>query len=167
MIVDVPSSARPHRATPSRRDLLRLFAAAPALALATTACAGDDTPDPLIAPAGAAKSDAALASAIAQQHPGLAEAAQEVDRARSAHARSLLREIDRVAPRSPDEPSPVPDPKPGGAPASADAATEELRTALANAQRSTAELAISLPPHRCGLVGSVSAGCASLLEVLG
>lgn len=165
--MDVPSSARPHRATPSRRGLLRVLAAVPALALTTTACAGDDTPDPLIRPARAAKSDAALAQAIAQQHPDLAAAAHEVDRVRSAHARSLLREIDRIAPRGPDEPSPVPTPPPSGAPASADAATGDLRTALNTAQRSAAELAINLPPHRCGLVGSVSAGCASLLEVLG
>lgn len=165
--MDVPPSARPHRATPSRRDLLRLLAAAPALALTTTACAGDDAPDPLLRPARAAKSDAALARAIAQQHPDLAQAAEEVDRVRSAHARSLLREIDRIAPRGPDEPSPVPNPPPGDAPADTNAATDGLRSALDTAQRSAADLAIDLPPHRCGLLGSVSAGCASLLEVLG
>ncbi|MBE9374320.1 hypothetical protein IQ251_07645 [Saccharopolyspora sp. HNM0983] len=147
--------------------MLRLLAAAPALALTATACAGDDDPDPLVRPARAAKSDAAQARAIAQQHPELAEAAEEVDRVRSAHARSLLREIDRVAPRDPQDPSPVPDPPPGRAPGSSEAASEELRTALHTAQRSAADLAVGLPPNRCGLVGSVAAGCASLLEVLG
>ncbi|RRO16142.1 hypothetical protein EIL87_13880 [Saccharopolyspora rhizosphaerae] len=150
-----------------RRRALRLFAAAPAVAV-LAACGGEpEEPDQLLPLATAAKADAALANAIARTHSGLAETARELAAARTAHAKALQREIDRVAPRDPEDPPSVPDPAPRKAPPSANAAADALRTAVRRGQQQSAELVARLPAHRAGLVASVSAGCASLLEVLG
>ncbi|MGP4018191.1 hypothetical protein [Saccharopolyspora sp. 5N708] len=151
-----------------RRSVLRLFAAAPVAAALTTACgSAPDEPDPLVALATAAKSDVQLAKAVAQAHAGLADAANEVASARTAHAEAMQREVDRVNPPDPDDPPSVPDVAPQPAPTAADAAAKVLRDALAMAQQKAAQLVPGLPTYRAGLVGSISASCASLREVLG
>lgn len=163
--MESPSRAR---SVLGRRSVLRLFAAVPAAAALTAACSSaPDEPDPLLALAAAAKSDAQLAKVIAQSHSELADAANEIATARSAHADAMQREIDRLAPRDPKDPPSVPEPAPKQAPGSANAATKALRDALTRAQDATAKLVPGLPPYRAGLAGSVSASCASLREVLG
>lgn len=151
-----------------RRDLLRLFAAAPAVVALSTACTAEPKqPDALLALATAAKEDAALAKAVAAAHSDLADAAGEIAEVRAAHARALQREIDRVNPPDPDAGPSVPEARPRQAPGSSGAAAEALRGALRQAQDRAAGLAPSQSGYRAGLVGSVSASCASLLEVLG
>lgn len=147
-----------------RRGALRLLALTPAAALA--ACSSDAEPDRLLPLAKAAKADARLADAIGETHTGLAGRARAVSAARTAHARALQREIDRVNPRDPDDPPSVPAPPKQQAPGSADAAAEQLRAAAREAQEQAAKLVPELPAHRAGLAGSVAASCASLQEVL-
>ncbi|MHA6805245.1 hypothetical protein [Salinifilum ghardaiensis] len=155
---------------PDRRGVLRAAAALPAVVLgasaAATGCSGEDEPDPLLPLAEAAKSDAALARALGERHSELAAAAAEVADARSAHARALRREIERVHPPEADAPPTLPDvPAPE---VSADAATgrQRLRRELERARDRAAEFVPNAPSNRAGLAGSVSASCASLLEVL-
>ncbi|MEV0702338.1 hypothetical protein AB0I53_31090 [Saccharopolyspora sp. NPDC050389] len=163
--MESPSQAR---SVLGRRSVLRLFAAVPAAAALTTACSSaPDEPDPLVALAAAAKSDAQLAKAIAQAHSGLADAAGEIAAVRAEHADAMQREVDRVNPRDPEDPPSVPDPAPQQAPASASVATKALRDALTGAQDRAAQLMPGLEAYRAGLLGSVAASCASLREVLG
>ncbi|GAA4855220.1 hypothetical protein [Saccharopolyspora cebuensis] len=151
-----------------RRGVLRLLAAVPLVAVGAAACgSGSDAPDPLIPVARAAKADAALAAAVARAHPDLSAAAAEVETARGAHAEALRREVDRLDPPDPDAPPSVPDPGPVRPPADASAAAEALRTAVDGARTRAAELVPGAEPYRAGLLASVSASCASLLEVLG
>ncbi|GAA4619267.1 hypothetical protein [Saccharopolyspora hordei] len=163
--MESPSRAR---SVLGRRSVLRMIAASPVVAALTTACSSaPDEPDPLLALAKAAKSDAQLARAVAETHAGLAAVAEEVAAVRGEHARALQREIDRVNPRDPEDPPSVPEPPQRRAPGSASEATTALTDALTAARDRAAELVPTLPTHRAGLVGSVSASCASLLEVVG
>lgn len=170
-VVEFPSRARSEF---GRRDLLRLAARTPAAvaltpvaaSLATSCSAGaDDGPDQLKALATAAESDEALARAIARAHSGLAGSASTIATTRAEHARALQREIDRVSPPDPEAPEPA-KPRPPQAPASPGEASAAMSTALRSAQQKAAELVPALPAYRAGLTGSISASCASMLEVL-
>lgn len=108
--------------------------------------------------AAAARADAALASTVAEV-PSSAEVAKN----RGEHAKLLQAEIDRErppvsssapVPAAPSTPPTPPDP------------VAALRAALDDSLRRASELVPTLPAHRAALVGSVAAGCASLLEVL-
>lgn len=148
-----------------RRGLLRLAALAPAAAALTTACSSSQkAPDQLEALASDARSDAALARAVAGAHPDLAEKASAVATTRSAHAEALRREVERVNPPDPEQPQPAP-PK-VDAPASSAQATQAMSEGLRGAQAKAARLVPGLPAYRAGLTGSISASCAGLLEVL-
>ncbi|WP_438388311.1 hypothetical protein [Actinopolyspora saharensis] len=165
--MDIPSrtgsTSRPHRL--GRRELLRLSALAP-LAPALISCSAptDENPDLLVPLAENADSDAELARATADKHPELAERAGTIAEVRSEHAKNLRREVKRLtgeraatsAGRSPG-PEITDDPN---------KAAEKLRTALEDAQRRTAETVPRVSGYRAGLIGSVSAACASLLEVV-
>lgn len=149
-----------------RRDLLRLVALTPVTAALTTACgSGKQQVDPLEAQAKSAESDAALARAIARAHPDLAGRAGSVASVRAQHATALRREIDRVNPPDPDKPKPR-QPR-QNAPASSAQATSAMSGRLRDTQGKAAQLVPGLPAYRAGLVGSVSASCAGLQEVLG
>ncbi|RKT85996.1 hypothetical protein SAMN05421805_1011150 [Saccharopolyspora antimicrobica] len=162
--MESPSRAR---SVLGRRSVLRLIAATPVVAALSTACSSaPDEPDQLLALANAAKSDARLAEAVAQSHAKLADVANEIATARNTHAGALQQEIDRVSPRDPEDPPSVPDAPPQQAPGSASAASEALVEALNRARDQAAGLVPALPDYRAGLVGSISASCASLLEVL-
>ena len=162
--MDSPSRVR---SALGRRDVLRLLALAPAAVTAMSGCGADsEAPDVLEALVRAAKSDAELAQSVARSHPSMADTANLIVSARSDHAHALQREIDRVDPPDPDEPA-GPSPAAPDAPSTSGAATEALRTSLTKARDEAAELTVTLPTHRAGMVGSVSASCASLLEVLG
>ena len=156
---------RPSRRTPrmGRRDLLRLTALLPLSAVVAAGCtAQDKPPDPLVALARAARADAVLARVAAESGVTQAEA---VAQARREHAKALQREIDRIDPPEEDAPPPR-DPAAPPAPNSAAAAKQELTEAMGRSGKQAADLVAELPAHRAGLVGSVSASCASLQEVL-
>ncbi|QGK72358.1 hypothetical protein GIY23_16800 [Allosaccharopolyspora coralli] len=130
---------------------------------AVLACTADEQPpDPLQALARTARADAVLAELAAELGVGQAP---ELVRVRRAHADALQREIDRIDPPDEDDPRPR-DPQPSQRPSSAPEATTALTEALRSAGRQAADQVPRLPAHRAGLVGSVSASCASLLEVL-
>ncbi len=148
-----------------RRGVLRLVALAPIAALLGTSCTSrPDEPDPLEALASSARSDAALAQAIARARADLSGPATAVANARTEHRRALRREIDRVNPPDPGTPQP-PAPQPS-APSSSEEATAALSAALRTARGEASGMVPTLPTYRAGLAGSVSASCASLLEVL-
>ncbi|MBA8823352.1 uncharacterized protein (DUF1501 family) [Saccharopolyspora lacisalsi] len=151
-----------------RRDMLRMAALVPVAAAFTAGCAagsGAEGPDPLKALVTRARSDAALARAVAKAYPGLSQSATMIGSVRDEHASALQREIDRVNPPGGEKNSSKSPPAPS-TPASSDAAEKALREALRAARKQAADLVSWAPSNRAGLAGSVSAGCASLLEVL-
>ncbi|MEV6065794.1 hypothetical protein AB0L82_04495 [Nocardia sp. NPDC052001] len=156
-----------------RRAVLRL-AGGGALAVAAvgalTACtteAAPELPDPLLAQEESARSDAASAQAAIATNPDKAVALQTIATQRGAHADALRAEIDRaigvygdgttpskrVAPPTPVVPVPPP-------------AVSQLKAGLSQAQRSAADLSIQLSGYRAGLLGSISAACATQAGVL-
>ncbi|NYH77975.1 hypothetical protein FHR84_001297 [Actinopolyspora biskrensis] len=164
--MDIPSrtgsTSRPHRL--GRRELLRLSALAPlASALISCSAPADENPDLLVPLADDAGSDAELARATADKHPELAERAGAVAEVRTEHAKNLRREITRITDErtaaGEDRSAPEVTDDPGEA-------AEKLREALESARRRTAETVPRVSGYRAGLVGSISAACASLLEVV-
>ncbi|RCW39764.1 hypothetical protein DFQ14_11425 [Halopolyspora algeriensis] len=160
----------PQDGTPlGRRAILRTAALLPVTAALTAGCTAfsqPEEPDPLEAVAERARSDAALARAIQQAHPDLAEETAAVEAVRSDHARALRQEIDRVNPQTAETTTSIPPTPAPPAPQEADEAAAALKQALREAQRQAADLVPGMPPHRAGLTGSLAASCASLLEVL-
>jgi len=150
----------------SRRRVLAAFALAPALLtpVAVAGCSLGPTPDgldPLIALAGAARADAALAAAVQAADPELTERVEPLRAARTEHATALDAEVARLDPDAPPPATPAPTPAPAGA---ADLAA--LRTALTASAETAAAAALALPTERVGLVASVSACCATYGAVL-
>lgn len=151
----------------SRRQVL-LSGAATAVALPAAGCTLFDDgsrPDPLIALASAARSDAADARRIAAAFPDLPGATEVAD-GRERQARALQHEIDRAAggetgSATSTTPSRNTTPAPDRA-----AAARSLSRSLHAAQQQAAKLVPTLPRYRAGLVASVSAGCAALHGVL-
>ncbi|NIJ12854.1 hypothetical protein FHU38_003198 [Saccharomonospora amisosensis] len=141
----------------TRRDLLRATALAALTAPVAAACSGgyDDSPDPLLPLLLRATSDAEAAGALAA--PEQADLANQVAQARSAQARALRAEVDRLN-------RPVPESAPSAPPRTVDS-IEALGRRLADARRQAAELVPKLPRYRAGLVGSVAAGCAGLQQL--
>ncbi len=158
---------RPSGSRLGRREALRAAVLLPLAASLSTACTstGPPPPDPLQALVTRARSDAALAEAVAQTHQSLAAKAHAVAGDRSQHAGVLLHEVQRVNPPDPKQPPPAAPPVPQ-VPASETDAHTALVQALRAAQQQAADLVVGLPPYRAGIVGSVSASCGSLLEVL-
>jgi hypothetical protein len=147
----------------SRRAALRLGALAALVPVAACTPDSDESapPDPLIPLAAQARSDAALASTIAESQPDLAAAATEIADARTEHAKVLQAEIDRAKPpvssSAPKPPAETEVPSDGVA---------ALTEALTEAEKAAADLVPSVPAYRAGMLGSVAAGCASLRVVL-
>ncbi|MEU4803382.1 hypothetical protein [Actinosynnema sp. NPDC023587] len=142
----------------SRRALLVAATTAPLAVACTTPPPEPPPPDPLADLVRAARADAALATAA-----GAAETAA----ARTRHADELQAEVDRATPRVPgtsSSPAPAPAPAPVAPPANP--TREALVTSLQTAQKQAADLAVTVPAHRAGLLASVSAGCAALVEAL-
>jgi hypothetical protein len=148
-----------------RRGVL-LGAATAFVALPAAACSHEkkSPPDPLLALESLARSDAATAHAIATRYPEATYVA-EVGKARAAQAQALRREIDRVA-GGPAPSTTRAVPPPPKLPDGQKAAVKQLSDSLAAAGRNASALVPSLPGYRAGLVGSVAAGCAGLVEVL-
>ncbi|WP_238598443.1 hypothetical protein [Saccharothrix sp. ALI-22-I] len=139
----------------SRRGVLLAAATAPLAVACTTPPPPPPPPDPLTALVDAALSDAALATAVG---------APETAAARAEHAKLLRAEVDRATPRVPGSSVP-PSPSASVAPP-AGATREALVPALQAAQKQAGDLVAAAPTYRVGLVASVAAGCASLVEAL-
>ncbi|MDU0293370.1 hypothetical protein [Saccharothrix longispora] len=139
----------------SRRGVLLAAATVPFVAACTPEPPPPPPPDVLEDLVGAALSDAALATAVG---------AVETAAARTEHADRLRAEIGRATPRVPGS-TPPPSPPPSVAPP-AGGTREMLVTSLQAAQKQAGDLAVTVGSHRVGLVASVAAGCASLVEAL-
>jgi hypothetical protein len=149
--------------------MLRLAALVPFAAL-TAACGSHPAPkppDPLEDLLRTAHNDSALARSIATAHADLANAAGAIAADREQHAGALQHEIDRANPPSPRSTSTVPPPPPPAAPGTSTDAHAALSGSLRAAQAQAANLVPTVASYRAGLVGSIAAGCAGLLEVLG
>jgi hypothetical protein len=146
----------------SRRAVLRLGALAALVPIA--ACTSEPEPppppDPLAELAAKARSDAALATAIATAQPALAQAATEIAEARTEHAKVLQAEVDRARPPVSSTTS-----KPPAAPEVPSDGAAALVEALTAAEKQAAGLVPTAERHRAGMLGSVAAGCASLRVV--
>lgn len=170
------------RPTLGRRRVLQLMLALPAAATVVAGCGGAtterrDRPDPLVALADAARADAALTAALIAADPAVAARIDPLRAARTEHAAALDAEIVRVG-GAPSTGTPSTAPAVGtagptapagatGTAAPAPAATvEQVRDAVAAAQRGAADLVPDLPVERVGLVASIAACCATYAAVL-
>lgn len=159
----MPRALVPVVAGPSRRRVLAGLALAPVTLVALPGCSSvaDDGPDPLIVLADAARTDAALATAVVAADPGLAERVDPLRDARTAHAAALDTEVARLAG------APGPAPAAAVPPAPPGVTLADLRTAVTASAQAAAQAVLGLPTERAGLVGAVSACCATYAAVLG
>ncbi len=133
------------------------------------ACSEDhtpSTPDPLLAQEESARYDAAAAAAAIAATPDRAGALQTIATQRTAHADALRTEIDRAIGVYGDGTTPSYRVAPTTPVISAPPSVPDLRTRLTNAQRSAADLSTQLSGYRAGLLGSISAACATHAGVL-
>ncbi|SER95975.1 hypothetical protein [Actinokineospora terrae] len=152
---------------PLTRRALLVTTAVAGLAACTPKPTAPPPPDPLAALAARARADAALANAIAAAVPALAPNASAVATARTEHAELLQREVDRERPPAPSSSSAAPPTTAApSAPTDQAAAVKALVDGLTAAQQEAIEVVVGVPRYRAGMVGSVAAGCASLVEVL-
>lgn len=161
----------------ARRNLFRFGAlaalAGPLVGPALAGCgpaAAPPAPDALLPLLTAARRDAASATAASTAFPGDAPTFSRVATVRNQHATALLQEITRAGGAgltTGSSAAPAATTPATGAPASEGAALTQLATGLRDAQQQAAGMVPTAPRYRAGLVGSVSAGCASLLEALG
>ncbi|HEX7660816.1 MAG TPA: hypothetical protein VF444_15185 [Pseudonocardiaceae bacterium] len=158
----------------NRRDLLRAGAlgaiivplALPALA----GCTNDQessAPDPLITLVTAAGADARMARAFAAVFPDNAATLQVAASVREQQAAALQAEINRASNTTTSTSASATASSTPAVPGSEAAAMSQLTGRLRAAQQQAATLVPTVPRYRAGLVGSVSAGCASLVEALG
>lgn len=149
----------------SRRTVLRGAGALVAVTgLVAAGCARDEGPDELEGPLGAARSDAAAATAAVAAFPDLGERLTPVADARRAHADALAAEVRRARPdRAPAVDGPA---APAPVPASATEALTALRGSLGAARDAAGALALTTASYRCGLLTSVAASCAGQATVL-
>jgi hypothetical protein len=156
---------------------LALLAPAAAGLAACSRGARRDAPDPLIALAGAARADAALAAAALAADPGLRDRVEPLRAARAEHAAALEAEVVRAGgtlpSTAPGPPPTAPDGPPAtGAPGASPSGTAapvtlaRVRESAAAAQQAAARLVPGLPADRVGLVAEVAACCAAYAEVL-
>lgn len=144
-----------------RRAVLAALLLAPSLvACAPSRTAQAQAPDPLIALAEAARTDAALAAAVIGASPELAARVGPLRDARTEHAAALEAEVARQAGRTATAAPPRPaTPGPAG--------LDALRRSVAAAGESARQVALSADPQRVGLVASVAACCTTYAGLLG
>jgi hypothetical protein len=140
----------------SRRRVLLAAASAPLAVACTTPPPAPPPPDPLAELAVQARADAALATAAG---------ASEVADARAEHAKLLQAEVDRARPSGPSSSAAAPSGTSTPPPPSS-ATPDEVVAALNAAQKAGTDLLATVPGYRAGLLGSVIAGCASLVEAM-
>ncbi|WP_157108547.1 hypothetical protein [Aldersonia kunmingensis] len=133
-----------------------------------TACASSDTADepaaadPLIDAAARAYADSAAAVAAIALAPQRGPALQTIADERTAHAAALNDEIIRAAGNYEDGTAPTVDGLPAPVPPPVPPPTvDELRNRLLRSQREAADLARTQSDYRAGLLGSISAACAT------
>jgi len=153
-----------------RRALLRLGAltvlAAPAVAACTPTPTAPPPPDPLAALADAAAADAVTARGLAAKFPAVQARFELVATNRDAQAVALRKEIDRATPPPTSTTSAAPSSTaPGPTYPDQAAAVAGMVASLKAAQDAAAQVALTVPTYRAGLVGSVVAGCACLKEL--
>ncbi|CCH34222.1 hypothetical protein BN6_69860 [Saccharothrix espanaensis DSM 44229] len=141
----------------SRRALLVAATTAPLAAACTTPPPEPLPPDPLAELVRTARADTALATALG---------ATETAAARTQHADKLQAEVDRATPKVPGTSATQPQSTSTPPAPPANPTREALVTNLQTAQKQAADLAVTAPTHRAGLLASVSAGCAALVEAL-
>jgi hypothetical protein len=146
-----------------RRLLAGALLAVPALAGCSFGPGADEPPDPLIALADAARSDAALASAVVAAAPDLADKVRPLADARLAHAAALDAEVSRLDPERTVIPTPAPVPATG----LAKDGLARVRSAAQAAATAAAAVVPTLETGRVGLVASVAACCSAYAAVLG
>lgn len=143
-----------------RQVLAGLLLLPPALAGCSTASVPQG-PDPLIALADAARTDAALAASAITASPNLADRVQPLVDARTAHAATLDAEVARLdSTRASTTPATRP------APGQGSATLAQVRGAVLASGEAAATAALDLPAERVGLVASVAACCNAYAEVL-
>jgi len=151
-----------------RRGLLRagvtLTMVAPVLA-ACTSTPPPAAPDALLPVLAAAREDARTATGAAAAFPNDAATWRVIAAMRQQHADALAKEITRAG-TTPTTTAPPATTAPAVATSEPDAFAR-IRTALRAAQAQAAALVPTTPRYRAGLLGSVSAGCASMLAALG
>ena len=152
-----------------RRGLLRaglaLTVAGPMLA----ACTSNPTPPPpdaLLPVLNTARQDVASANGAAAAFPADAATWQAIAAVRQQHAEALAKEITRAGASIPATTTAPAGSAPAAVVVSEADASSHLVTALQAAQAQAAALVPAAPRYRAGLLGSVSAGCASLLETM-
>ena len=152
-----------------RRGLLRaglaLTVAGPALA----ACTSNPTPpqpDALLPVLNTARQDVASANGAAAAFPADAATWQAIAGIRQQHAEAVAKEITRAGAALPTTTTAPPNAAPAAVAVSEADATGHMTAALQAAQAQAAALVPTVPRYRAGLLGSVSAGCASLLETM-
>ncbi|HEX3788214.1 MAG TPA: hypothetical protein VHW44_10155 [Pseudonocardiaceae bacterium] len=139
-----------------------------ALAAGCTTKVTPPAPDELLPLLASAKKDSADATAAATAFPSDAPTFSVVAAVRSTHASALAKEITRAGGTVPGSAGPSATTTAPQAPASSEAdAYSALQASLRAAQRQAAALVPTVPTYRAGLLGSVSAGCASVVEALG
>jgi hypothetical protein len=152
-------TSRSGRSGLDRRTFLRAVAFT-ALAVPTTtglvACTSgyEDTPDPLRPLWLQAEDHAKAARRLAAESTERHDLANTVATLRSAQAKALRAEVERLNRPVPDE----------SAPATA-VRDDDLFASLAQGRDDALALLPDLPRHRAGLVGAVAAGCAAALEL--
>ncbi len=125
-----------------------------------------EPPDPLIALAAAARSDAELIAAALAANRGLTGRLQPLLDARTAHAEALDAEVTRLDPSRATARSDVPSPVPTAAPTAPPPDLATVRHAVLGSALSAATTVIDLPDGRIGLVAAVAACCSAYTEVL-
>ena len=167
-----PTEVSAHRF--GRRGLLRVGAlaalAGPVIMPVVAACSNDTppAPDALLPVLSSARQDVAAAHAAAAAFPDNAPTFTVIATVREQHANAIQQEITRAGGATPSSGSAAPTTTAPSAPAgSENAAFTQLVSSLRSAQQQAAALVPTVPRYRAGLVGSVSAGCASLVEALG
>jgi hypothetical protein len=158
--VNAPSGPAAAPGITRRQMLAGLLLLPPALAGCSTADVPEG-PDPLIALADAARTDAALATAAIAASPALSDRVQPLVDARTAHAAALDIEVARL-----DTARPSTTPTTAPAPAHGPATLAEVRAAVLASGQAAATAALDLPVERVGLVASVAACCSAYAEVL-
>ena len=155
----------------SRRSALKIAGAASigAIAFAATACTDNGSAqaavevDQLTAQADRARADAAAASNSIALAPERVSALTTISAERTAHADALDAEIARAAGGTAGTTS---TPSASSTAAAAPTGVDAVRASLAESARSAADLARTASGYRAGLLGSISAACATQTAVL-
>ncbi|MGZ8179932.1 hypothetical protein ACXVUM_18555 [Williamsia sp. SKLECPSW1] len=123
------------------------------------------TAQQLVPLARAAGEDAVAARALSAQVPDRAAALRVIADERTVHLRALTDEISRLSADLVPSASPTSSAAPSAATPPVVTTVDALRTRLSGARTATGTLAVSSDGYRAGLLGSITASLAGLVEV--